>query len=149
MDVNDFKSQLNNRGAISFVPSGNSMWPFLKNGKQSVIVVNKTERLNVYDVAMYYRDNGDAVLHRVVGVTNAGYVMQGDSHRTTEPIKEEQVFGVMQGFFKGKTLIESTDKKYKRKVKKYYERKKLRIFRIIFFQLRCRIKNRLKKIFCK
>ncbi len=36
-----YKTELDKNGAIAFVPSGNSMWPILKNKGQSVIVVKK------------------------------------------------------------------------------------------------------------
>ena len=105
----DYKSQIEKNGAIAFVPGGNSMWPMLKNKKQSVIVVAKTQRLKKFDVAFYLRDNGAFVLHRVMQVLDDGYVMCGDSQFTLEKVKEENVFGIMTSFYRGKKCVEVTD----------------------------------------
>ena len=111
----DYKTDLEKLQIIAFVPMGNSMWPMLKNNGQSVVVEKKKERLNKYDVAFYIRESGKYVLHRVVEVKDDGYIMQGDSQGFTEFIKEQNVFGKMLGFYKGKKYIQCTDEKYIKK----------------------------------
>lgn len=145
----DYKSQIEKNGAIAFVPGGNSMWPMLKNKKQSVIVVAKTQRLKKFDVAFYLRDNGAFVLHRVMQVLDDGYVMCGDSQFTLEKVKEENVFGIMTSFYRGKKCVEVTDEKYILQVQRYYARPKIRKIRLKIFYLRQRIKNKLASIYCK
>lgn len=145
----DYKSQLLKHGEIAFVPKGNSMWPFLKNGKQSVVIVKKETPLSVFDVAFYKRDNGEFALHRIVSVLDGGYLMQGDSHLTVEPIKEENVFGVMAGFYKKDKFISSNDKAYKEKVEKWYSKKLRRKLRIKLFYFGVRVKNLFKRIFVR
>ena len=66
----DYKEQLKNNNVIAIVPTGNSMWPTLKNRKQSVIIARKTQRLKPFDVALYLRENGTYVLHRVMKVND-------------------------------------------------------------------------------
>lgn len=141
----DYKTDLEKLQIIAFVPMGNSMWPMLKNNGQSVVVEKKKERLNKYDVAFYVRESGKYVLHRVVEVKDDGYIMQGDSQGFTEFIKEQNVFGKMLGFYKGKKYIQCTDEKYIKKVEKWHKggfcvKLKLKIF---YFKLK------IKKIFCK
>ena len=87
-DGANYKTELLKNGAIAFVPSGNSMWPILKNRKQSVIAVKKTEKLRRFDVALYERDNGAFVLHRVMKSTDYGYVICGDSQFSLEKVRE-------------------------------------------------------------
>lgn len=116
----DFKAQLEKNGSLAFVPSGNSMWPIIKNRGQSVIITKKKERLKKYDVAFYIRDNGAYVLHRVIEVTDSGYVTCGDAQFMREQVGEEQVFGVLAGFYVGKEYIDATNQKYLRKVKRWY-----------------------------
>lgn len=143
----DYKSELIKHGVIGFVPGGNSMWPTLKNRGQSVVVKKKEGRLKRYDVALYVRDNGAFVLHRVMHVTDGGYVICGDSQFVLENVREEQVFGVMEGFYKGKKYVECTDRKYCKQVENWYKRKKLRKIRLKSFFFLQRVKNKLKRIF--
>lgn len=145
----NYKTELEKNGAIAFVPRGNSMWPIIKNHKQSVIIRKKelSERLKPLDVAFYLRKNGAFVLHRVISLTEQGYVMCGDSQYALEQVEEGQVFGVLEGFYKGKKYVKATDTKYIKKVKKWYSRKFLRKLRLKCFYLRNRIINKLKRTF--
>ena len=143
-----YKNLLEEKGEISFVPSGNSMWPTLKDRKQTVVVQKKTERLNAFDVALFEND-GVIVLHRVMEVISNGYVTCGDSQLKNETVLERDVFGVLKGFYKGKKFVSVTDPKHVKKVQSWYKRKGLRKFRIKLFYLGLRIKTKLKKIFKK
>ncbi len=148
-EMADYKSQIEKNNVIAFVPGGNSMWPILKNRKQSVIVQKKQEKLKKFDVGFYQRDNGAFVLHRVMQVTDDGYIMCGDSQLVFEKVKEENVFGVLTGFYDGDDYVEVTDEKYIEKVNAFYKHKTLRRIRLKVFHFRQRVKNRLKKIFLK
>ncbi len=147
--MNDYKSELDRNGVIGFVPGGNSMWPTLKNAGQSVVVVKKAERLKPMDVALYIRPQGNYVLHRVLQVTDDGYVMCGDSQFILETVEEAQVIGVMHSFFRGKKCVECSDPDYLRKSELWYKRKLIRKIRLKAFFFRVRIKNGFKKIFTK
>lgn len=143
----DYKTEIEKKGVIAFVPGGNSMWPTLKHRKQSVVVEKKVESLKPFDVAFYMRPNGTFVLHRVIEKIDGGYVICGDSQLTLEKVKEESVFGKMIGFYRGKRYIEVTDPAYVREVENFYRRKKLRRFRLKCFHFGQRVKNKLKRIF--
>ena len=145
LSINEIKEELKNKGEIVFVPSGNSMWPTLKDRAQRVVVQAKTARLNKYDVALFEK-NGVLVLHRVVKVTENGYITCGDSQVKTESVPEDAVLGVMKGFYQGEKFIDASDEKYDKKIKRWYKHKALRKFKIKCFYLLLRIKNRLKKI---
>ena len=121
---------------------GVSMLPMLKNRRDTIVVRPKTERLKPLDVALYHR--GDAyVLHRVLSVTETGYIIRGDNCYSDESIPEEDVFGVLTEFFRKDEHILCTDKKYlnyaKRRVKTY----KVRRF---FVRLKWKIKSAIKKV---
>ena len=148
-DGANYRTELLKNGAIAFVPSGNSMWPILKNRKQSVIAVKKTEKLRRFDVALYERDNGAFVLHRVMKSTDYGYVICGDSQFSLEKVREEQVFGVMSGFYSGKKFVSCKDEKYAAKVEKWYGRPTLRKIRLKFFYFRLRVKGFIKRVMNK
>ncbi len=140
----DYKVELEKNGVISFVPGGNSMWPTLKHKKQSVIIESKKQKLKKYDVAFYKRDNGTFVLHRVLYSTPEGYVIIGDSQFNTENVREEQVFGVMVGFYQGEKYVEVTDEKYQKQVEKWFRKKRTRKIKLRIFHFIQRIKNKLK-----
>ena len=146
---NDYRKALGESEVIAFVPGGNSMWPFIKGGKQSVIVTRKKDRLSLFDVALFERKDGSAVFHRVVEVLPDGYVMQGDSQDYVETVSEGDVLGVLQGFYRGKKYVDVTESGYLIKVAKWYRRKKRRKIKLWFFRLKLRIKNKLKRIFAK
>lgn len=141
----DYEKILSEKGVVAFVPSGNSMWPTLKGGKQSVVVKAKEKRLSYYDVALYVRADGVNVLHRVVEVKDDGYVMRGDSQDLLETVKEEQVIGVMAGFYRGQRYIDANDARYLNQVERWFRKKLLRKIRLKLFYTKQRIKNKIKK----
>lgn len=114
-------------GSVRFSPKGTSMLPMLRQNIDSVVLVKADRRLNKYDLPLYRRENGQFVLHRVVGVKEDSYTMCGDNQYLYEHgIKEEQILAIMDGFYRGDTYVSSTDKKYrsycKRQVAKQYIR---------------------------
>lgn len=106
---------------------GISMLPMLKERRDTIVVRPKTERLKPLDVALYHR--GDAyVLHRVLSVTESGYIIRGDNCYSDEIVPEEAVFGVLTEFFRKDKHILCTDKKYLQYVKKRLKTYKVRRF---------------------
>lgn len=142
----DYRAEIEKNKVLGFVPGGNSMWPTLKNRGQSVIVLPKTEKLKKYDVALYRRDNGVYVLHRVMEPTSFGYIMCGDSQFTLEKVKEENVFGVMTSFYRGKRCIEVTDPDYIKEIERWYGNPKRRKRKLNCFFFRQKVKGKLKAI---
>ena len=134
LTAKEYKAQIEKHGEIAFVPRGNSMWPFIKNKAQTVIIQKKTVRLNKFDVGFYsYGEN--AVLHRVVEVLDDGYVFCGDSQFVLQTVKEEDVFGKMTYFYQGDKCVNADDKKVLKKVKKWYKHPLWRKIRIKLFYL--------------
>lgn len=145
----DYIEELNKNGVIAFVPKGNSMWPTLKNKKQSVIVQKKTEKLRAMDVALYRRENGSNVLHRVIKPTEYGYIMCGDSQFVFEKVNEENVYGVMTGFYKGKRYVDVKNAAYIAKVKRWFKNEKLRRFCVKTFYMFENAKSLPKRVWHK
>ena len=129
MKASEYKERLNKFGALAFVPKGRSMWPTLKNEKQSVILLPKKERLKVMDIAFYERKCGTLVLHRIVEVKENGYIFCGDSLKDREFIEEDGVFAVVAGFYKGKKYISTDSEKFYKKSVKLYANEKKRLRR--------------------
>ena len=140
--------QLNINGVISFVPTGNSMWPTLKNKGQAVVVQKKTDRLKKFDVALYVLDD-KLVLHRVIKVESDGYITCGDSQFNLERVPENCVLGVMTGFYQKEKFIDVNSPDYKARVKKWYinpKKRRAKVNRFYFFE---KVKSKLKRIFGK
>ena len=121
---------------------GVSMLPMLKNRRDTIVVLPKTERLKPLDVALYKR--GDAyVLHRVLQVVDGGYIIRGDNCYTDENVPEDTVIGVLSEFFRKGQHYTCTDEKYLRYVRRHLKRYKSRRFFVI---LKARCKGAVKKV---
>lgn len=124
---------------------GVSMLPMLKNRRDSIVVSAKEKRLSPLDVALYRRGN-DYVLHRVISLTDDGYVIRGDNCYADEYVKEEAVIGVLTEFFRKDKHFFCTDGKYlryaRRRVKNYP-------FRRFVFRIKQKAKNIIKRILRK
>lgn len=144
-NVIDYKRLIEQKGSIAFVPSGNSMWPTLKNAKQSVIVKKVEGDLSLYDVVFFKRNDGSFILHRIIKIEGQTYVVCGDSQYITERVEKEQIFGVMVGFYKGKKYVDCNDQKYKDSVIAWYTNTKRRRRKLKLFYLKNKVKNLFKK----
>jgi hypothetical protein len=109
---------------------GVSMLPMLKNRRDTIVVVPKTEKLQPLDVALYKRGK-QYVLHRVLRQTETGYIIRGDNCYSDENVPEEAVIGVLREFFRKGKHIYCTDKKYLRYVKRRLRWYKPRRFFVI------------------
>ena len=145
MTVNDYATQLNKNGILGFVTSGNSMWPFIKNKKTSVIVTKKEDRLKVHDVAFFVRVGEGYVLHRVMEVLSDGYMVCGDSQTEYEYVKEDNVLGVLCGYYQGKKYIDCSSEEYISAVNDWYNDLD-RTKKINDYYRKRRIISRIKKV---
>ncbi len=106
-------------GMFVSTTAGFSMYPMLRDRRDVIVVKKKTERLKKYDVALYKK--GDAyILHRVMEVLPDSYIIRGDNCDEKEyGIKEEQVFGVLEEFYRGDKKVSLNSWKYKAYVRLY------------------------------
>lgn len=109
---------------------GVSMLPLLKTGRDTVVIKAKKDRLKCLDVALYKR--GDAyVLHRVLEVTEWGYIIRGDNCYSNEMIREDAVIGVLTEFFRKGKHIYCNEEKYLRYAKRRIKTYKIRRFFVL------------------
>lgn len=95
--------QLENGGRANLMVTGNSMYPMLRSGVDMVELVPVTERQKKGDIILYRRDNGRYILHRIVKLTQEGYICCGDNQVEKEPVRHDQLLAVVDGFVrKGK-----------------------------------------------
>lgn len=99
-------------GAYVSAPTGTSMRPMLHAGRDTVVIVAPKGRLRKYDVALFCH-TGRHILHRVVRVTENGYVFRGDNCTSTEVANDSDVIGVMSEFYRGEKKIPASALRYR------------------------------------
>lgn len=116
--------------------NGNSMFPMLRNRKDTVIIRPVTDRLKKYDIALYRKRNL-YVLHRIVKVMPDGYIICGDNCMNLETdITDEQIIGKLEGFYRGERQISMQGLGYK-----LY----CRIW-VVLYPVRCMLKKIRKRV---
>ena len=77
-EVLHIEDALNEKGVYVSTTSGVSMYPMLRNRRDTIIVKPPTAPLKKYDVPLYRRGD-DYVLHRIIGKDDRGYIICGDN----------------------------------------------------------------------
>ena len=95
-----YEQELLQGGKILRTNVGISMRPFIRQGRDVMIIERPSARLKKYDVPLYKR--GDQyVLHRIIKVNPDSYDIIGDNCVNIERgIKDEQVIGVLTGIIR-------------------------------------------------
>ena len=66
-----------------------------------MIIEKPTGRCKRYDVPLYKRENGQYVLHRIVGKDESGYICCGDNQTALEHgIMQENVIAVVESIYR-------------------------------------------------
>lgn len=100
-------------GVVRLTVTGMSMFPTLVEKRDSVLLV-KPDKVKKGDIVLYQRQNGDYVLHRIVGKKKDEYSLCGDNQTLIEfPIYREQIFGVVSGIVRKGVTIPVTNAKYR------------------------------------
>ena len=85
---------------------GDSMYPMLISGRDSVVIKPPVFPLKKYDVPVYRRD-GHYTMHRIVKVTRKGYIICGDNRTHLEmDITDKDIVGVLTAFHHNGKFIE-------------------------------------------
>ena len=92
-------------GGVRITVTGNSMFPMLRDRKDSVVLA-APGKVGRFDLPLYRRDGGQFVLHRVMRVKKGVYSMCGDNQTALEtPIREDQLLAVAVEFCRnGRTI---------------------------------------------
>lgn len=99
--------------SVRFSPRGTSMLPMLRQGIDSVTLSPLPEKLEKYDLPLYQRDNGQYVLHRVIGV-GTDYTCMGDNQFDPETgLRHDQMIALVTGFTRGKKEHSVTELGYR------------------------------------
>lgn len=94
-------------GELFTTASGVSMLPCIRPKRDMLHLAKSRHDIKKYDVLLYKRKNGTYILHRVMEVKSDSYVLCGDNQWVLEHgITDEQVLGVLRGFYRGKKYID-------------------------------------------
>lgn len=91
------ENTVNAGGSVPLVVTGNSMGPFLKDGRDTVWLKECTESdCKRGKILLFRRIDGKIVLHRVIKTGSDGVLtMNGDAQYWCEDIKKEQVLAAV------------------------------------------------------
>ena len=90
---------------VCFVPKGNSMLPFIRGGKDSVVLKKKSP-VEVGDIALVRLPESRYVMHRVVKVRPEEVVLMGDGNcKGQERCHPADVLGVVAYIVKGERQV--------------------------------------------
>ncbi len=90
--------QLEKGGKAKLTVTGNSMQPMFCHGRDSVMLVPLSEKQKTGDIILYRRKNGQYILHRILELTETGYMCCGDNQTEKETVEQEQLIAVVESF---------------------------------------------------
>ena len=130
--------------AVTYFTKGISMRPLLRTAETHVhILPLDAEGAEAYlpgGIVLYQRPAGNLVLHRLIKQEGDIYYMRGDNTYGLEPVRREQMIGVVDTVWKnGRYIDVANDRRYRRYVKRRIKNYPTRYF---FF----RVKNKLRRI---
>ena len=91
----NIEEALNKQGFFISTTAGISMYPMLRNRRDTIVVKHVNGRLNKYDIPLYNRGD-EYILHRIIKVCPDSYVILGDNCIDKEyGITDGQILGVL------------------------------------------------------
>jgi hypothetical protein len=109
-----FEEELRRHGNLVYTSVGRSMLPLLRQGRDLVEIKRKDPdtRCKKYDAILYKR--GDRyILHRIIKVTDNGYIIAGDHNYIKEyDITDKQILGILTGVVRNGKRIDANNKCY-------------------------------------
>ncbi|MGN0592472.1 MAG: S24/S26 family peptidase [Ruminococcus sp.] len=114
MAKSTFEEEIRRNGKIIYTNVGDSMMPFIRQGRDVLVISRAEGRLKRYDVPLYKRDSGQYVLHRILKVRENDYMICGDNRCNREyGITDRHIIGVLTGIIRDGREILVTDRKYR------------------------------------
>lgn len=114
MNNSSFEEEIEKKGKLIYTNVGDSMMPYIRQGRDLLVIEKPQGRLKKYDVPLYKRDSGQYVLHRILKVRNDDYVICGDNRWQKEyGISDRHIIGVLTGIIRNGKNMPVTNKKYR------------------------------------
>lgn len=113
INYNNFENVIEKYGKLVYTNVGVSMMPLIRQKKDLIHIEKTNGRLKKYDVPLYKTKTGKYILHRIIKVTDNGYVICGDNCITKEyDITDKEIIGVLVGITRDGKYISVKDKRY-------------------------------------
>ncbi|MCH5191168.1 MAG: S24/S26 family peptidase [Oscillospiraceae bacterium] len=107
------RERLDKGGTVELPITGTSMLPLLVWGRDSVDIT-KTETPKNGDIIFYRRDNGQFVLHRIIGENENGFILCGDNQWQKEyGIKPNNIIAVVTAINRNGKKFDTDNKIYR------------------------------------
>ncbi len=116
LGIDEIEKALEQNQEVCSLTVGISMQPMLRQHRDIVVIKRVDGKLKKNDVPLYKRTGRDKlVLHRILKVTNDGYIIRGDNLYTKEyDVKDGDIIGVLKAFYRdGKYYDCEKSRKYK------------------------------------
>ena len=126
-------------GEFRLYPRGTSMLPLLRQGIDSVSLVQPQGPFHRWDILFYRRADGSYVLHRVHSVTAEGLTLWGDNHALLERgVRPEQVIGRVARIFRGEQELALSHPGYRLYLRLWHLRPLRRLLLKLYHALKTR-----------
>lgn len=86
------------RGSFASVTKGTSMRPLFRTHRDMIVVSKIENPLKKYDIILYRGQNGEYILHRIIGFRGETLVVRGDNTYFKELITSDRVIGILTAF---------------------------------------------------
>ena len=108
------EEQLQKDGFLLKLTIGKSMEPMLHQWQEQPVIKALGRKPKRFDVVLFKRNNGQYVLHRIIGMKGDRYRIRGDNCYETELVSASQLLGILEGFYRGERYIDcEKDKAYR------------------------------------
>ena len=121
-----FEETLQKDGKLIYTNVGVSMMPWIREGKDLMVIESLKEKPKMYDSVLFRRNGiegrGKYVMHRVMKILpNDEYYIIGDNTISGEIVKLENIIGLLTSIRRKEgNIIYTNDPKYLKKVKLWY-----------------------------
>lgn len=84
---------IKSKGYYAATTVGTSMYPFLRNASDQVVIEPVLGELKKFDVVLYRLKSEKYVLHRIVSFDNDYLIIRGDNLLINERVKKDEIIG--------------------------------------------------------
>ena len=112
-EISNIEDVIIKEGFLVNTTVGYSMYPMIRQGRDTVLIRPCNGRLKKYDVVLY-KVNGNYILHRIIKVIPDSYIIRGDNCINKEyGITDADILGVLTEFYRDNKQIKVDDFVYK------------------------------------
>ncbi len=106
--ISSFEEQLELCGRLVYYNVGDSMMPLLKENRDLMVLEKPNRAVGKYDAVLYKRENGQYVMHRIIGEREDGFILCGDNRFCKEyGVKKEQIIALLTSVLRNGKEIKS------------------------------------------